>query len=330
MKRMEKQLPEQYLIYGIMGLGGSWEEDIPVSAQDIELGKTAIDAAIGCGIHYFDLADVYRAGKSDLVFGHYLKENPQIRERIIIQSKAGIRLTGTDFGARFDFSCEHIKNSVEGTLERLGTDYLDVLLLHRPDPLMDGQELKAALDELFLKEKIRALGASNMDYHQMKLIEACTGRRITVNQLELSLSKTDFISSGVGFNNRSGRNLDFPIGTLEYCMMNRVSLQSWGALAKGIYSGRPLDRTLPDTVHKTREIVERIAKDRKVSPEGVVLAWLMKHPAKIKPVIGSTNPKRIKNTTDAFKIQLTRDEWYELLVASRGMQMTEFYVKYPD
>ncbi len=330
MNSVEKRLPDRYLIYGIMGLGGSWEENIPVSVQDIENAKAAINAAIECGINYFDLADVYRAGKSDIVFGHYLKENPRLRENIFIQSKVGIRLTGTDFGARFDFSREHILNSVEGTLERLGTDYLDVLLLHRPDPLMDGNELKAAVDELFMKGKIRALGVSNMDYHQIRLIEAYTGRRITVNQLELSLSKTDFISSGVGFNNRSGRNLDFPIGTLEYCMMNRVSLQSWGSLAKGIYSGKPFNRDTPDNVRKTAEIVERIARDRRVSPEGVVLAWLMKHPAKINPVIGSTNPERIKKTTDAFKIELTRDEWYELFVASRGMQMTEFYVKYPD
>lgn len=321
MKKANQLLSEQYIIYGAMGLGGDWAEDTKITEKHVEEAKIALDTAIECGITFFDLADIYKAGKSEIVFGQYLKENPRVREKIIIQSKVGIHLTGASFGSRFDFSYAHIIKAVDGILSRLGTDYLDILLLHRPDPLMDKDELKRAIDELFAQGKIRDLGVSNMDYHQIQLIEAYTDRKIIANQLELSLLKTDFVSSAIGFNNANGKNLDFPIGTLEYCMLNNVSLQSWGPLAKGIYSGRLLSETTPQAVYKTKEIVERIANDRNVSTDGVVLAWLMKHPAKIKPVIGTKNPDRIRNAMDAFKIQLTRDEWYELLVASRGVSM---------
>ena len=320
-KLVVKASPQQYIIYGAMGLGGDWAKDQPITEKHLEEATLALNTAIECGITFFDLADIYKAGKSETVFGHYLKANPTIREKIIIQSKVGIRLTGAPFGSRFDFSYSHIIESVDGILSRLCTDYLDILLLHRPDPLMDRDELKRAIDKLFKEGKIRALGVSNMDYHQIQLIEAYTGRKIVANQLELSLLKTDFVCNTVGFNNSVGDNLNFPLGTLEYCMLNNVNIQSWSPLARGIYSGRPLDENTPKTISNTKEIVERIAKDRNVSTDGVVLAWLMKHPAKINPVIGTTNPERIRNAMDAFKIQLTRDEWYELLVASKGVSM---------
>lgn len=318
---VNKILPEQYLIYGTMGLGGEWDESMDVPDKYIEEANIAITTALECGIQFFDFADIYKSGKSEIVFGHYLKNHPDIRENIIIQSKVGIHLTGSTFGSRFDFSYDHIIEGVDGILSRLGTDYLDILLLHRPDPLMDRVEIKCAIDELFEHGKIRALGVSNMDYHQIKLLEAYTGRKIVANQLELSLSKTDFVDSTIGFNNSNGKNLDFPIGTLEYCMLHNVSLQSWSPLARGIYSGLPLDEATPDTVYKTKAIVERIAQEQNVSYDGVVLAWLMMHPAKINPVIGTKDPARIKNATDAYKVNLTRDEWYELWVASRGVRM---------
>ncbi len=321
MEKISKTLSEQYIIYGAMGLGGDWAKDKPITEEHIEEAKAALNTAIECGITFFDLADIYKGGKSETVFGYYLKENPTLREKIIIQSKVGIHLTGAPFGSRFDFSYSHITQAVDGILHRLGTDYLDILLLHRPDPLMEREELKRAIDELFTQGKIRSLGVSNMDHHQIQLIETYTGRKIVANQLELSLLKTDFVINTVGFNNPVGNNLNFPLGALEYCMLNNVSLQSWSPLARGIYSGRALDAATDETVYKTKEIVERIAKDRNVSADGVVLAWLMKHPAKINPVIGTKNPVRIKNAMDAFKIQLTRDEWYELLVASKGVRM---------
>ncbi|MDF2615185.1 MAG: aldo/keto reductase [Clostridia bacterium] len=321
MKIGNKSLPEQYIIYGAMGLGGAWEEDTPITEAHIEEAHAALSTALECGISFFDLADIYKAGKSETVFGHYLKENPGMREKIIIQSKVGIRLTGAPFGSRFDFSYSHIIEATDGILKRLNTDYLDILLLHRPDPLMSRDELKRAIDELFNQGKIRALGVSNMDHHQIQLIESYTGRKIVANQLELSLLKTDFVASAVGFNNSVGKNLDFPLGTLEYCMLNDVSLQSWSPLARGIYSKQTIDESTPKTICQTKEILGRIAKNKGTSIDSIVLAWLMKHPSKINPVIGTTKPERIKNAVEAFNVQLTRDEWYELLVASRGQRM---------
>lgn len=315
---VKEALSEQYLIYGTMGLGGEWNPTTAITDKDIKDAAVAIDAALESGIRFFDLADIYRYGKSEEVFGIYLREHPGIREKIIIQSKAGIMLDAVPAGSCFNFSYEHIVKSVDGILSRLGTEYLDILLLHRPDPLLEREGIKRAMDELFAEGKIRAVGVSNMDYHQIQLLEAYTGRRIVANQLELSLLKTDFVSSAIGFNNPNGRNLDFQLGTLEYCMLNNVSLQSFGALARGIYSGAPLDENTPKAVIKTKKIIEGIAEDRNVSPDGVVLAWLLRHPAKINPVIGTTNPQRIKNAADAFKVNMTRFEWYELLDASRG------------
>jgi len=316
-----KVLPEQYMIYGVMGLGGDWGDESDVTKAQMEEGRLALDAAIKSGITFFDLADIYKDGKSEIVFGHYLKKNPALREKIIIQSKVGILIKGASFGSRFDYTYKHIIEGVDGILKRTNTTYLDILLLHRPDPLMDRYELKKAIDELFALGKIRALGVSNMDYHQIQLIEAYTGRKVVANQLELSLRKTDFVDGTVGFNNPGGKNIDFPIGTIEYCMLNNISLQSWSPNARGIYSGAPIDSKTPKTVVKTKAIVERIAKTYNLSADGVVVSWLMKHPAKINPVIGTTKPERIRNAMDAPNIELTRNEWYELLVASRGVSM---------
>jgi len=321
MDKKDKFLPEQYMIYGVMGLGGEWGDYGLVTEANLEEGRLALDTAIECGITFFDLADIYKDGKSEIVFGHYLNKYPELREKIIIQSKVGILLKGAPFGSRFNYTYDHIINSVDNILSRIGTAYLDILLLHRPDPLMDRHELKSAIDELFAQGKIRALGVSNMDYHQIQLVEAYTCRKVVTNQLQLSLMKTDFVDSTVGFNNSGQRHIDFPIGTMEYCMLNNISIQSWSPVARGAYSGAPVDKDTPETVVKTKAIVERIAKEHNLSADGVVLSWLMKHPAKINPVIGSAKPGRIKNAMDAFDIELTRNEWYELLVASRGISM---------
>lgn len=318
---MQDIINKQRIIYGAMGLGGAWNNKNSLTPEDISEAKRAIQTALDCGITFFDLADIYKGGKSELVFGEYLKEHPSLRENIIIQSKVGICLNATPFGSIYDFSYKHIIESVNNILKRLRTDYLDILLLHRPDALMDRDELRRAIDELFAQGKIRALGVSNMDYHQIELIEAYTGRKIVANQLELSLKKCDFVSSSVGFNNPIGLSHDFPIGTIEHAILNNINLQAWSPLARGLYTGAPLSNDTPERVLKTKEIVNRIAKDKNVSPEGVVLAWLMKHPAKISPVIGSKNPERIKKCMDALKVELTRTEWYELLVASKGVRM---------
>jgi predicted oxidoreductase len=308
------------IIYGAMGLGGPWEGQ-QVTAGAFRQAEEVLDAAIECGIRTIDTADIYRAGKSETVIGAYLKSRPSLRKELCIQSKLGIQLQGAHFGSRFNFSYDYIMKSIEAILTRLHTDYVDVLFLHRPDPLMQRDELYKALDELFSQGLIKALGVSNMNRDQMELIEAFTGRRISANQLELSLEKHQFATSAVGFNNQLGVGTDFPIGTIEYCMLKDFYLQAWSPLARGLYSGRELGGLDDKNVLHTRKTVTRIAKEYGVSAEAVVLAWLFRHPAGIQPVIGTTNIKRIRSCTEAFQIDLTRDQWYELLVSAAGKAM---------
>lgn len=309
------------MIYGAMKLGGSWDPAEPLKTKTIDKGAEILDELHHLGIKKIDLADIYCAGKSEEVVGAYLKAHPGLREQLFIQSKVGIQLTGAPYGSRFNFSYDHIMKSVEGILQRLGTSYIDSLLLHRPDPLADPKDLRRAFDQLFAEGSIRAMGVSNMSKDQMEFIRASTGRKIIANQLELSLAKHEFVSSCVGFNNSGGSGIDFPIGTMEYCMLQDVQLQAWSPLAKGLYSGRELDADMPKTIRETRRIVERIAAVKGVSLEAVVLAWLMKHPAGIIPVIGTTNLERLRNCMEAEQIMLSRDEWYELLTAARGEPM---------
>ncbi len=314
-------MSDNYLIYGAMGLGGNFDKNSPVTTEHIEQAELALNAVIESGINFIDLADIYKAGKSEIVVGEYLKNNPGLREKLTIQSKVGIHLRETYFGSTFDFSYKHIVTSVDQILKRLSIDSLDILLLHRPDPLMDRVELKQAIDELFNSGRIKALGVSNMDYHQIKLIEAYTERKVVANQLELSLLKSDFVSNSVGFNNYYGHNCDFPIGTIEHCILNNIDIQSWSPVARGVFSRDEVNTEVDSKVLKTREIVNRIANERGVSANVIILAWLLKHPAKIKPVIGSTNPDRIKDSLKALNVDLTRNEWYELMAAVKGLPM---------
>lgn len=310
---------DKYLIYGAMGIGGEWS-DAPLTQGDITKGIEVIETALDCGIDFFDFADIYRMGKSEQVMGEFLKKNPTKRSEIIIQSKVGIRLNHIPSGSAFDFTYDHILKAVDGILERLGTDYLDILLLHRPDPLMEKEEISEAINKLFADGKIQALGVSNMDHHQIDLLEDYTERKVVVNQLEMSLEHSDFVYSHIGFNNDSAKGSTYPLGTTEYCMTNGVSLQSWSPLARGIYSGRSLEGATEHVVN-TANLVEKLAAEYGVSREGIVLGWLMRHPAKIRPVIGSANPARIRACMDALKVDMSREHWYRLLVAARGVAM---------
>ncbi|MGM0431399.1 MAG: aldo/keto reductase [Spirochaetota bacterium] len=311
---------KQRIIYGTMGLGDR-QSPAQLTGAEMDLGRKALEAALASGIDFFDTADIYQNGKSEAVLGQFLKEHPGLRKDLTLQSKVGIQTTGTDFGARYNFSYDHITTQIKKILERLGTDYLDILLLHRPDPLLERDELYRAIDQLFSERLIKALGVSNMNRDQIELIRLYTGRRVVANQLELSLHKHQFVSSFVGFNNPGGAGTDFPIGTLEYCMLNDITLQAWSPLAKGLYTGRPLtDPVSPEITH-TQETVARMARELHVAPEAVVLAWVMRHPARIEPVIGTTDPLRIRNCMQAREVELSRDQWYELLVSARGERM---------
>lgn len=322
MKRMpleKRNITTSRLILGCMGFGGGWDTS-PLEEAEVTKMREAVEAALETGITMFDHADIYTMGKAEQAFGRVLREKPGLRERIVIQSKCGIKLKDGRLPERFDFSKSHILASVDGILSRLGTDYLDILLLHRPDVLIEPEEVAEAFAILKQSGKVRHFGVSNMNADQIRLIRAYTDEPIIVNQLEMSLARIDWAEHTVLVNQRRGAALHFSDGLIEYCRLHDVQIQAWAPLAYGMFSGAPLRDDTPQAVLRTRELVMEIAREKETTPEAIVLAWLMRHPAMIQPVIGTTNPDRIRRCSDAARQAglMSRDEWYTLLAAARG------------
>ncbi|WP_117170107.1 aldo/keto reductase [Paraliobacillus sediminis] len=309
------------VVLGCMRYGGSWDNS-PITKEAIVEMENAIDTALSSGITMFDHADIYTLGKAEEVFGKVLKAKPDLREQMIIQSKCGFRFADEKGPIRYDFSKSHILSSVNGILKRLSVEYIDVLLLHRPDPLIEPEEVAEAFDLLKKSGKVRHLGVSNMNKGQIELLQAYCEQPIIVNQLEMSLLKRDWVDQGVLVNNKSGKASHFGEGLLEHSIMQDIQIQAWSPLAKGIYSGKA-GRNLSEADIKTRELVAKMAEEKGTTREAIVLGWLMSHPAKIQPVIGTTNLERIKNSHDAIRQSelMTREEWYSLYVTARGTKL---------
>ncbi len=313
----KRGIPASRIALGCMGLGGGWDHE-PVTAENIKQGHEAVEAALSIGINFFDHADIYTRGKAEKVFGQILKDRPGLREEILIQSKCGIKLIEPgDTTNTFDISREHILKSVDGTLSRLGTDYIDILLLHRPDPLMDPEEVAEALHQLKAAGKVRHFGVSNMSAAQIRLLQHYCDEPFIVNQLHMSLAKISWLDAMVSVNREPWKDIIFPEGTIEYCRMENIQLQAWGPLAQGSFSGRSLEGQ-PENVVNTAALVKELARQKNTAPEAIVLSWLMTHPAAIQPVIGTVNPQRIAACAGADQLELTRKEWYDLYVSSRG------------
>ncbi len=304
------------LAFGCMNLGGGWNDD-PITREDEKTADEVINTCLDLGINFFDHADIYGKGKSEAVFGKVLRSNQGIRSKIIIQSKGGIRF---QHPKRYDFSTFHIKSCVEGSLKRLNTDYLDIWLLHRPDPLMEPEEIAEVFSGLKAQGKVRYFGVSNMHLHQIQFLQSYLKDELIVNQIEMSLGHLDWLDEGVLFGNKTGKDLNFTPGTIEYCQMNKIQIQSWGSLAQGIFSGRDATNK-PESVRETAKIVKTLSEKYDCSEEGIVLAWLMRHPAGIQPIFGTINPVRIKACNDAVRLSITHEEWYELYVSARGVEM---------
>jgi predicted oxidoreductase len=306
------------LVYGCMGLGGPWADD-ELTGADIDAAERAVHAALDIGITWFDQADIYRRGKSEAVLGAVLDRDPGLRERIKIQTKCGIRLGEAGMEAYYDLGKAAILERVRASLARLRTDFVDVLLLHRPDPLLEPGEVAEAFGELAEAGQVREFGVSNMSAGQMAHLQANLDWPLVVNQLEMSLHKRAWVEAGILVNQAEGRQHSFPDGTLEYCVARGIRLQAWGALAQGIYSGRT-GPELTDADRATAELVAVIAREQDSTPESVVLGWLMRHPAGIEPVIGTADPARIRACGDAARqaARMDRPEWYRLLTAARG------------
>ncbi len=310
---LQQHLPgASRLVLGCMGLGGGWNK-AALSALDVHTAQAALEAALGAGITLIDHADIYTFGKAEQAFGELFKAQPSLRERLLLQSKCGIRFQEDQVPGRYELSASHIERSVEASLQRLRTDRLDLLLLHRPDPLMEAPEVAEAMRRLQGAGKVRFFGVSNMPAAQLAWLQQHCEQPLVVNQLEMSLLAHDWLEAGTTFNDtqalQPARAAGWP-ELLLHCQQQGVQLQAWGALAKGQLGEA--------SQHAAAPVLARLAHQYAVPVEAVLLAWLMRHPARIQPVIGSTNPQRIAACAQATQLELSRDDWYALYVAARG------------
>lgn len=265
-----------------------------------------IDTALGYGANFFDHADIYGGGRSESVFGKAISSS--MRENLIIQTKCGIVP-----GKMFDFSYEHIVESVNGSLERLGTDYIDVLLLHRPDALMEPEEVARAFDELKSSGKVRHFGVSNQNPYQMQLLQACLDMPLCANQLQFGIMHAPMIQSGINVNmyNESAVNRDG--GVLDFCRLNKITVQPWSPMQYGFFEGCFIDN---EKFTELNEKMDEISQKYGISKTTLAFAWILRHPAKMQPVTGTTNLVRLEDCLKAAEVRLTREEWYEIYKAA--------------
>jgi predicted oxidoreductase len=311
------------IIFGCMRIGGSWDPS-PISASTLESALRSVKAALDAGFTFFDHADVYCFGKSEQAFGEMLKATPSVRDKIIVQSKCGIRFGGSPRPSdptRYDFSFEHIMSSVEGSLKRLHTDRLDILLLHRPDPLMEPGEIARAFDQLQKTGKVRYFGVSNFAGYQIDLLKTAVKQPVVANQIQLSLLHSGLIDAGAAVNQKTPQFTNPGEGVLEYCRIHQISIQAWSPLDGGKLTGAALTYKDEARALRAAELVKQMSEEKKVSREAIVLAWLLRHPGAIQPIIGTTKPERIRHTPEALEVTLTREEWYTLYTTARGEPM---------
>lgn len=296
------QLGTSPLQTGEIALGCMRMEQL--SAKDAEsVIKTCLDE----GISLFDHADIYGTGKSEEVFGEAVDLRSSIRDQTIIQSKTGIR------DGFFDFSKEHITGSVERSLKRLGTDHLDILLLHRPDALMEPEEIAETFQELKNTGKVHYFGVSNHNPQQIELLKEYVEEPLLVNQLQLSLMHTPMLDAGLNVNmyNDAGVNRDGYL--LEYSQIEKMTVQAWSPFQHGMIAGPFVgNKDFPAVNKKLDEIAER----HNVTNSAVAIAWILRIPGSMQPVVGSMNTQRLKDTAAASQISLSRQEWYELYRAA--------------
>ena len=309
------------LAMGCMGLGGGFAADVVLTAEHERQARAFLDTADELGVNFFDHANIYGRGRSEEIFGRILKERPSLRDRIVIQSKCGIRWENDPPGTpqRFDFSRDHILESVDAILKRLGTDRLEILLLHRPDCLWEGEEIADAFEDLQSSGKVLHFGVSNQNRFQMEYLQSFLPSPLVANQVEMNLLHHGFVEVSISFNQNSPRYPDGWEGTMEYCRMNGVSLQAWSPLAQGVFGGS-MDGQ-PDNVKNAGALVAEYAQRYNAPTEAILLAWLLKHPANIQPVLGTTRPERLRACAKALSVSLSREEWYSLFAAARGAPM---------
>lgn len=294
------------LAYGCWRLAGA-DDPRDVTEEKRVAGRRAVAAAFEAGYTHFDNADIYCRGVCETLLGESLRQIPDMREKVIIATKCGIRFAGDptpDLPHRFDFSAEHIVRSCEGSLRRLGIETIDLYMLHRPDALMNPAEVAGAFDRLLTQGKVRHVGVSNFSPSFVSLLSAFCPMPLAVNQVEISLGRLDCLHDG----------------TLDQCIERNISAVAWSPLAGGWIATGNVGADDPKGATKRGVLaaLDEVAARRGATRTVIALAWLLKHPAKIVPIIGSVNVHNIRAAAQADEIDLSREEWYRLYVAARG------------
>jgi predicted oxidoreductase len=295
------------VVAGMMRIADKTDEEIR------ELVGTALDA----GINFFDHADVYggETHKCERRFAEALKWTPAQREKVVLQTKAGIVPTGEGW-AYFDFSEAHLVEAAEGSLRALGTDYIDILLLHRPDALVEPHEVAAAFDKLHAAGKVRHFGVSNHSPRQIELLKTAVRQPIVANQLQLSITHAPLIAQGLAINMEG---LDQSVerdggGLLDYCRQHAITVQAWSPFQRKFFDGTFLgDR---EREPELNEAIDALADKHGVEPITIATAWITRHPAEMQVVLGTTTPKRVAGAARGSDLALTKKEWYQLTLAA--------------
>jgi predicted oxidoreductase len=279
-----------------------------VTPESRAAGHRAIIAAYEAGYTLFDNADIYCGGEAERILGEVLKEVSGMRARVLMATKCGIRPAGTPHAQapqRYDFSKAHIVESCEQSLKRLSVDTIDLYMLHRPDFLADPEEIADAFSQLKSSGKVRYFGVSNFRPTLVTALQVACPMPLVVHQVEISLAKMDALTDG----------------TLDQCLIERITPMAWSPLAAGLIGAGAHDLLPSQKGYRTEPFlpaIDAVAKERGASRITVALAWLMKHPCAIQPIVGSINPDRIRQAAKADELELSREEWYRLLLAARG------------
>lgn len=282
---------------GCMRIGGSDENKV----------DTLVHTALDEGINLFDHADIYGGGKSEELFGSVLAKEPSLREKMVLQSKTCIKP-----GVCYDASYDHIISSTEAILNRLHTDHLDILLLHRPDALTDPEEVGRAFAELKKSGKARYFGVSNMNPYQIALLEKYTGEKMIINQLQFSLAHAGMIDAGLHVNMDDEYAVNRDGDILNYCRLNDILIQCWSILNVDFVKGLFLDH--PE-YPKLNAVLQKYAEKYNCSKSAIATAWILRHPAHMQAIAGTTSPEHLHELCEAANISLTREEWYELYLS---------------
>lgn len=301
------------IAYGCMNLS-SWNHE-PVTEAEKEAAVEVILSAYEAGINLFDHADIYAYGKAESAFAAVWRELP--RDKIVLQSKCGIILADDpryEGPGRYDSSYEHIVHAVEGSLSRLQTDYLDILLLHRPDPLLEPAAVARAFSDLAHAGKVHHFGVSNHSAAQIALLRQHLEQPLVVNQLEVSVLHPYLFESGVMVNIPDGETARVG-GLLDYCRQHDILVQAWSPVAGGRLFDPVADAP---AAREVADLIARLAAEKGTTKEAIALSWLLRHPAGIQPIIGTTRPERVEASVRADDVELSREEWYALFIAGRG------------